>query len=765
MDAINVNKNHITKMLISAYFVLFILMLTTINVFSSEDEKVVIDQNDISPTLFDEYGLLVKWTNCEYSEGASDIIICLGIDNNTGSIINIIFDEVKLDDCSMGTISHEKGIDAGKSVDSYYRIYKEEIINNDITGFDALTCTLTIYADGNMLEAIPIEVKRDAFKGYDKISVDEYYEADEIIVSDKSVNTTLFQNDGINVGLDSCEYTEGASDIIIDFHIQNDTGSILGMDFENFKLDDTAVHFKFGDHDEYDAGARVGSRHYIDNELVNEIGKSDFSKLSGTIVLSADGVKMASIPIIIERNVFVSLEKIPITNSDQTKDAKTPDDKEDNFSTSSMQKDAKSNTKATNNDKAEKKTKVEEAYNIATTLTKDKMKKAQFDGWSYDGVEFIETDCDWVNDSENSIGQIKPGAFYRKMAYLLEGTEFLSYEKVAKFILGYVPETREEWEVQYDALKEYILKDDKWACFKAIIDKLNTLDSTKMLVDWENERVAIKIKNVNKCYKELGISPQMLGWIFAELDENGAESKFDGKKYTMTFGDVSVKDISKQVKSETERNIYSDAETIKTVQELLNQLGYDCGTPDGVAGNATNGAVEKFKAENGFSIVDNIIDDELIEQLKNGVSSQEFLRKQQEKEVDTYPHTMSSIIQNMGKNDTNSILQFSSQTVNVDGLEGKYILVNNRNQFAILLNNNADDGKTHVMIIPISIRSQNDGMNDFLDVCSILACSIDETLSRFDGYGYVITSQDTSIEHNGVTYELITSEMSFVMTY
>ena len=91
MDAINVNKNHITKMLISAYFVLFILMLTTINVFSSEDEKVVIDQNDISPTLFDEYGLLVKWTNCEYSEGASDIIICLGIDNNTGSIINIIY--------------------------------------------------------------------------------------------------------------------------------------------------------------------------------------------------------------------------------------------------------------------------------------------------------------------------------------------------------------------------------------------------------------------------------------------------------------------------------------------------------------------------------------------------------------------------------------------------------------------------------------------------------------------------------------------------
>ncbi|MDR7856346.1 peptidoglycan-binding protein [Tissierella sp.] len=37
---------------------------------------------------------------------------------------------------------------------------------------------------------------------------------------------------------------------------------------------------------------------------------------------------------------------------------------------------------------------------------------------------------------------------------------------------------------------------------------------------------------------------------------------------------------------------------IKKVQEKLNELGYDCGTPDGVAGKKTTAAVKKFQEDN-----------------------------------------------------------------------------------------------------------------------------------------------------------------------
>lgn len=40
---------------------------------------------------------------------------------------------------------------------------------------------------------------------------------------------------------------------------------------------------------------------------------------------------------------------------------------------------------------------------------------------------------------------------------------------------------------------------------------------------------------------------------------------------------------------------------IKKVQEKLNELGYECGTPDGVAGKKTTAAIKKFQKDNGLA--------------------------------------------------------------------------------------------------------------------------------------------------------------------
>ena len=59
---------------------------------------------------------------------------------------------------------------------------------------------------------------------------------------------------------------------------------------------------------------------------------------------------------------------------------------------------------------------------------------------------------------------------------------------------------------------------------------------------------------------------------------------------------------------------YTDADTVKRVQEALNAAGYDCGAPDGIAGDGTKGQVQKYQTDNGLSVTGTITD-ELINSL------------------------------------------------------------------------------------------------------------------------------------------------------
>ena len=57
-----------------------------------------------------------------------------------------------------------------------------------------------------------------------------------------------------------------------------------------------------------------------------------------------------------------------------------------------------------------------------------------------------------------------------------------------------------------------------------------------------------------------------------------------------------------------------DKATVKQVQQKLNEAGYDCGTPDGVAGKKTHVAIENYRKNNGLD-ASNAIDDKLLQSL------------------------------------------------------------------------------------------------------------------------------------------------------
>jgi hypothetical protein len=63
------------------------------------------------------------------------------------------------------------------------------------------------------------------------------------------------------------------------------------------------------------------------------------------------------------------------------------------------------------------------------------------------------------------------------------------------------------------------------------------------------------------------------------------------------------------------RNASVDPAKIMQVQELLNGLGFLCGTPDGICGRQTASCIERFQNMYGYTPADGIIDEELITQL------------------------------------------------------------------------------------------------------------------------------------------------------
>lgn len=56
--------------------------------------------------------------------------------------------------------------------------------------------------------------------------------------------------------------------------------------------------------------------------------------------------------------------------------------------------------------------------------------------------------------------------------------------------------------------------------------------------------------------------------------------------------------------SSTKKNSTTSTKTteIKKIQEKLNELGYDCGTPDGKIGKKTIAAIKKFQKDRGLTI-------------------------------------------------------------------------------------------------------------------------------------------------------------------
>ena len=112
-------------------------------------------------------------------------------------------------------------------------------------------------------------------------------------------------------------------------------------------------------------------------------------------------------------------------------------------------------------------------YNLTLTLTKNDCTKDSLGIYSYNGFSFTSEESEWLDSSLNKKGKINANAFYIKLAKCLAGFEYgNSWESYAPYILGYTPDSREDFAEMVDDLSSFIVESDAAI---AIIEKLKTV--------------------------------------------------------------------------------------------------------------------------------------------------------------------------------------------------------------------------------------------------------------------------------------------------
>lgn len=177
---------------------------------------------------------------------------------------------------------------------------------------------------------------------------------------------------------------------------------------------------------------------------------------------------------------------------------------------------------------------VETIYNTITNLTKADCTKDSLGLYSYNGITFLQEDCDMIDGPFNKNNSVEASVFYKKLAMCLEGFSFgNSWSDYSPHILGYTPASRDEFALLVDDLSAYITTAN---VAEALITKFETVSCCMVTAD-EEQLYTIEISDVSTCAEEIGISEEMLAYILGAFHDQGATISFEGNRCIIEYKD------------------------------------------------------------------------------------------------------------------------------------------------------------------------------------------------------------------------------------
>lgn len=131
------------------------------------------------------------------------------------------------------------------------------------------------------------------------------------------------------------------------------------------------------------------------------------------------------------------------------------------------------------------------------------------------------------------------------------------------------------------------------------------------------------------------MSLEELRTAYTALESEKAELESENNQLESENADLKSQiEELKQSEAETETfsteivgTEYTDNSTIRIVQQALNEAGFNCGTPDGVAGSGTKAAIQEYQKSKKLN-VNGVITDELLESLGVADKVSEEAKKQ-----------------------------------------------------------------------------------------------------------------------------------------
>ncbi len=179
------------------------------------------------------------------------------------------------------------------------------------------------------------------------------------------------------------------------------------------------------------------------------------------------------------------------------------------------------------------------AYMLATNLTKKDLDQSFSGRYEYEGLSFVDEDCEWIDTSWNKEGTVELGALYRSIATGLGG--FYNFEKaygnwgssIIPVAFGIEkPRTWEECKPYVDNASKFITATDSKMALLRKFDQMSCVSGT---FDYENNSYSFYIENLTQAAQEMYISETMLGYCFAYLAEFAPEITFNDNSCTFVL--------------------------------------------------------------------------------------------------------------------------------------------------------------------------------------------------------------------------------------
>ena len=527
-------------------------------------------------------------------------------------------------------------------------------------------------------------------------------------------NVPMYNDDGVSIILESCNYTQDASDITFIYDVTNESKSIVTATMDDLLVDGVEMSMLLGRNSfEAKAGERWAVSFYIAMDDLKNAGISDFAQITYTLNISLGDEQVASIPIVIERK-----ESTVTSDAGNDEAVKTLESEKAELEEKVSQLESENASLESENNSLKKQ--VEELKNgEATDQTETDKQTESAD--ETEETELEESETEETEAKEASVG-MPISEFVSRYNTAAEGLASLSPIPIA--------------EITEDSVRTGKIITNNNGIIKLKIDSDDYIYEMSFEEEYGENKPTYELITIvsafdNSADNALESTDILQKALDSESPNNNIRYKEVGDNDRLILSGV----------YNTKNNVpLEDKTSVARVQRALNKLGYNCGTADGILGSNTQKAIVAFQKNNDLTPTGEITQ-ELLQKLSwNSATSSSTNSK---RSLEDYSNTL---VQNLKSLAIYNPIEVTDKVNNKYGLE--YTL--KFKGIEISLEFGESDDKEEFWIIAFNKAWDKE---PFYDFAAYLVQAVSPEIDAYDAYTIVINANAADgYQKNGCHY-------------